>query len=152
MIHVAAAAHANAPAETVWAILADTENWPRWSRNDTAVLERPGVTVRDGVGAIRRLHTGRIRVREEITAFDPPTRLGYRLLSGLPVRDYEATVTLSPGDGGTAIEWAARFGSAVPGLGWLLRRSLHRVLDDFATALAAAASGAVDRVDAADAR
>jgi len=139
-IDVAATAHTDAPATTVWPILADTNGWPSWSPNDHAELERAGTPIADGVGAIRVLHTGRIVVREEIVVFDAPERLEYRLLSGLPVRDYQATVTLAPDGSGTRIEWSASFRSAVPGLGWVLRPALRRVVQAFASALAVAAT------------
>jgi uncharacterized protein YndB with AHSA1/START domain len=142
-IDIAATARADAPPATVWSILADTAGWPRWSPNDHAELERPGTPIPDGVGAIRVLRTRRVVVREQITVFDAPRRLQYRLLSGLPVRDYQATVTLVPDGTGTRIEWSATFRSAVPGLGWLLRPALRRVLHNFASALAAAPAAAI---------
>ena len=51
----------------------------------------------NGVGAIRRFERGRFTTRERVTEFAPDRRLSYRLLSGLPLRDYEAHIDLEPG-------------------------------------------------------
>ncbi len=64
----------------------------------------------------------------------PGYALGYRLLSGAPVRDYTGSVTLdeSP-DGGTVVHWSISFRPSIPGSGplvsFLTRRSVKRVLD-----------------------
>ena len=69
--------------------------------------------------------------------FEPPTRLRYRLLSGLPLRDYEATIDLTdaPG-GGTDIVWRSQFEPKIPLTGGLFRRSLGRFIHDTAERLA----------------
>jgi hypothetical protein len=77
--------------------------------------------------------------REEVTEFEPPSRYGYRLLSGLPVRDYRAQVTLSDAADGTEIHWHSEFDARFPGTGGLVRRSLQRVVRDVASRLAAEA-------------
>jgi hypothetical protein len=53
-------------------------------------------------------------VREEVTLFDPPRRLGCGLLSGAPVRDYLAEVELPPAGGATNISWTASSGPRFP--------------------------------------
>jgi uncharacterized protein YndB with AHSA1/START domain len=127
----------SAPIERVWALLADTRRWPEWTTFDAAALEREGSPAPDGAGAIRRFTYGKIVTRECVVAFEPPHWLAYQLLSGLPVRDYRADVTLhaAPG-GGTTIRWQARFEPLVPGTGWLVRRRLGPFLGDVAQRLA----------------
>jgi uncharacterized protein YndB with AHSA1/START domain len=138
---VEATAHSAAAPERVWQLLADSSTWPEWGIWDARSLERQGSPPPEGVGAVRELKTGRVVVREEIVAFDPPRRVGYRLLSGLPVRDYEAEVTLEPGEQGSAlIRWRAEFAPRLPGTGPLIRRRLQTLFEDVTRRLAAVAT------------
>ena len=135
-------AHARSAAgrDAVWAVVADAPGWSRWGDWESAVLEREGKPPPGGIGAVKALKRGRIVSREEVTAFDPPSRFGYRLLSGLPLRDYEAEIVLadSPG-GGTDITWRSRFRPKLPLTGALFRRALQRFTADAAERLARAA-------------
>lgn len=127
MSHVARAqAETTAPVETVWHLLSTVDAWPTWSRHKLARLEREGSPDPDGVGAIRVLGIDPAKPdkvnREEVVAFDPPTHFAYVLLSGLPLDDYRADVTLDalPG-GGTRITWESRFDThGVTGWFWVL--------------------------------
>jgi hypothetical protein len=128
-----------APASVIWGALADTRRWPTWSPNDAASLEREGVSDPDGVGAIRVLRTGRITVREEIMVFEPERREVYRLLSGLPVRDYEGEVVLSPSagnEGVTDLVWRARWKPKRSLMGGLQKLMLQKTVDRWGGALA----------------
>jgi len=129
----AQATSAAAP-EQVWALLADVRTWPAWADFDEA-----GVESGDGRGEVRSFRRRRVRTRERVTDFEPPRRLGYDLLSGLPIRDYHAEVTLTPKDGGTHIRWHSTFEAKIPGTGWLVQRSLQRFVADTAERLARAA-------------
>lgn len=129
-----------APIEDVWALLADARGWSRWSALWSSGLEREGHDEPDGIGAIRRFRTGAITSREEVVAFEPPRRLGYVLLSGMPLRHYRADVTLEPlSPGGTRITWRSTFDPKIPGTGWLMRGFVQIILGDFARRLARAA-------------
>jgi uncharacterized protein YndB with AHSA1/START domain len=138
---VIATAHSKAPPEAVWPLLADSATWPEWGPWDEHSLDREGAPAPHGIGALRTLTTGRVSVKEEITAFEPPRLLAYRLLSGLPVKDYKAEVMLSAEEGGTKIRWWAEFKPTVPGTGWLIRRRLQTVFDDVTERLASAGNG-----------
>jgi uncharacterized protein YndB with AHSA1/START domain len=131
-----------APPGVVFAILADSARWPDWAgpliRHGS--VEREGTPPPGGVGAIRRLGTTRFFSREEIVAYDPPHHLAYVILSGQPVRNYRAEVTLTPSDvdgGGTHISWRATFDPRIPGTGPLLRRYLGAIVGGFTRRLAA---------------
>jgi uncharacterized protein YndB with AHSA1/START domain len=128
----------------VWALLADIRGWPDWSPNDRVELVREGDPAPDGVGAERLLFTGRVTVREEITVFEPPSRLGYRLLSGLPLRGYHAEIVLTPRDEGrvTDVTWAARWRTQPPFAGFVMRPVMGRILRGFTAALGTAAERA----------
>jgi hypothetical protein len=128
----------------VWQLVADARGWARWGAWRAAELEREGNPPPGGVGAVKALTsesrgpTGRPVVsREEVTEFDPPSRLGYKLLSGLPLRDYNASITLAdaPG-GGTDITWRSQFDGKIPLTGGLFRRALQRFMNDAAARLA----------------
>jgi len=74
-------------------------------------------------------------------AWDPPHHLGYRILSGFPVRDYRADVTLEAAGTGTRIEWAGSYTPRWPGTGPLLQAVLARMMQRFADDVARYADG-----------
>ncbi len=71
-------------------------------------LEREGEPAPNGVGAIRVLHAVGPPLREEVIAYEAPSRFSYKLLSGLPVRDHVGTVELTPNGAGTKVVYAVR--------------------------------------------
>jgi len=128
-----------APREAVFAVLADAARWSDWAGRltPTSVLERPGAHDRNGVGAIRKMGSPPVWSREEIVEYEPPARLAYILLSGLPIRRYRSVVEMTPdAAGGTAIRWRSTFEPSIPGTGGLFRRFLHRTVTGFAERLA----------------
>jgi len=125
----------------VFGLLADGASWPRWSPIESFQLERPGDPPPEGPGAIRVFRRGRTTGRDQIVEAVPGRRLAYVSLSGLPVRDYRATVDLQPARDGTEIRWRASFLPRVPGTGRLLERGLGRFLDQCARGLADHAAG-----------
>ena len=80
--------------------------------------------------------TGTVHSREELVGFEPGRSFSYVALSGLPIRDHRADVTLAERDGGTAIGWREDFRVKLPGTGWLqewfLRRFVRRCADGLA--------------------
>jgi uncharacterized protein YndB with AHSA1/START domain len=124
-------ARSSASPEQVWALLADARTWHRWAPFDDSTVEDG-----EGLGELRRFQSGRRTTRERVTGFEPPRRLEYELVSGLPIRDYRAEVTLTPDGEGTAIRWHSRFRAVVPGTGWLIRRPLARFIERAAEGVA----------------
>ena len=126
-------AHSSAPRETVWGVIADARRWSEWGGWDRAALEQPGAEDENGVGAVRVFTKRPLNTREVVTVFEPPERLCYELLSGLPLRGYKACVTLVDADrGGTEIRWRSEFDPKLPGTGGALRRWLSGVLKEVA--------------------
>lgn len=124
-----------APPEQVWALLADVRTWPGWAGFDEATVEQGA-----GVGEIRRFRLGRRTTRERVTALEAPRRFGYELVSGLPIRDHRAEVTLEPQPGGgTEIRWRSSFEPQVRGTGRLVQSRLAVFVARAARALATAA-------------
>ena len=137
---IAAETTSEAPPDAVWALLSDRSTWPSWSPLGSHSAERPGEEGNpDGLGGIARFVTGRHCVREEIVEREPPRRLSYALLSGLPLRDYRAVVELEPAGAGTRIRWSATYVPERRATGWLYRLALTRVFRGMVKGLAAAA-------------
>ncbi len=80
-----------------------------------AVLETPGDPYPNGTGAIRALYLLGPPTREQITDFDAPRRLRYRLLSGLPFSDYVGEITVAPEGSGARLSTHVRFRARIPG-------------------------------------
>lgn len=133
---VSAEARTPSPPVAVWPLLAEAHRWSEWSTVRHADLEREGEPAPDGVGAVRRFRTGPVTSREEVVEFEPPRRLVYTMLSGLPVRGYRAAVELHPDGGGTRITWASTFDAAPRGTAWFWRGFLRITIRSFARRLA----------------
>jgi uncharacterized protein YndB with AHSA1/START domain len=136
-----------ASAAAVFALLADGSTWPSWSPIDSFELAEPGDGSPEGLGAVRLFHTARGRrvstSRERVVTVQPNEVFSYVLISGLPIRDYQAVITLSPTDtGGTSIHWRSTFRAKVPGTGRILQRELGTFIGQTAEGLAAAATRA----------
>lgn len=121
-------AHAKAPPQTVWELLADNVGMSKWSPIRSVTLERDGDPAPNGVGAIRAIRAVGPVLREEITAFEPNRRLAYTMLSGAPVTDYHAEVGLTEAGAGTDIVWKASFKPKLPGVGAVVSLTLSRLL------------------------
>ena len=130
MQEIALDAQVAASPEAVWQVYTDSAGWPRWAGVKEVVLRQAGDPPPDGLGSIRVIRSRGIAVEEEVTAFAPPRHVAYRMVAGLPVRDFCGEVCFEPADGGTRIRWTVRFRPWVPGTGPLLRRFVGRMLGD----------------------
>ena len=127
-----------APVEAVWSVYTDHVGWARWAGPQEVVLRQKGDPPPNGLGAIRVIRARGIAVEEEITAFEPPKRMVYRLVGGIPVvRDHEGEVVFEPFGENTRVVWRVRFRPLIPGTGWLLetvlRPQLQSILDRLVT-------------------
>ena len=131
----------------VFEVLIDTARWPDWAPMSAAEIQQPAAGDEpEGLGAIRRFTTGRTVSVERVVAFDRDRAFSYELISGLPLLDYRADVTLEPtAGGGTAITWHSEFRPKRPGTGWIYRLALKRFIGDLVSRLARTAERA--RVD-----
>jgi uncharacterized protein YndB with AHSA1/START domain len=125
-----------APPETVFEVLADHRGMVAFTRFRRIELEREGEPPPNGLGAIRVLHLIGPPVREEIIEFEPPRRLAYRAISGLPVREHVGTVELSPAGEGTRMSYVLESTPALPGVGFVLVAILRRVVEEIAAGIA----------------
>jgi hypothetical protein len=127
----------------VYALLSDGATWPTWSPFQAFELEREGEAGDESKGAIRVFTSGRIRNREELTELSPDRLFGYSSLSGLPIRDHQASIRLEPAADGTLITWQEKFETTWRGSAWFLTRSLRKFVQRCADGLAVHAAGAM---------
>jgi uncharacterized protein YndB with AHSA1/START domain len=135
--HYCVSRHVAASPATVWDVVSDHTGMPRWTPFRRAVLETPGQPHPNGVGAVRSLHLIGPPTREEVLEFEPPHRLRYRLLSGLPFRDYTGELNIEPEGIGSRLSTSVRFRTRVPGTQFfgpvairLATRAAARVAED----------------------
>jgi hypothetical protein len=111
----------------------------RWTPFRRALLETEGQPAPNGVGAIRSLHLFGPPIRERVTAFEPPRRLAYEMLSGAPVRDYVGEVTLESQGAGALLTWRVELRPRFPGAELAVREAIRRATRSLAEECAARA-------------
>jgi uncharacterized protein YndB with AHSA1/START domain len=137
---IAHTATTTAGPEAVFALLVDGATWPTWSPLGSFELLEPGDGTPEGVGALRRFTTRGLKSTERVVTVRPNQEFSYTLLKGMPLRDYQATVTLTPVDGGTRIDWHSTFSAKIPLTGPIYRISLGRFIGRVVAGLAANAA------------
>jgi uncharacterized protein YndB with AHSA1/START domain len=100
--------HFAAPPETVFAALTDTAGWAAWLPGYVAVerTDHGPVTVGTGWRETRRMYGKEATEHFEITAHEPPSRIGLRCdgTKGSSGKgEYLFRYALSPADGGTEV-------------------------------------------------
>lgn len=97
----------NAPPETVFDVYTDHRGYADLvGIIRTAELEEQGTPAPNGLGAIRKLHMPGATVREQVTEYDRPRSYSYRMLAGLPLDEFTATVTFTPAGQGTSVAYS----------------------------------------------
>jgi hypothetical protein len=135
-----ATVRAEAPRQVVWDLLADLRSWQEWGDWSITDIEQEGDPPPYGVGTIRRLVQRPITMKERVELLEPPSRFGYEALSGLPVRDYHAVVTLTDaGESATNIHWESHFDGRWRVLDTPMRAFMNYVLKTVSSKLAAGA-------------
>ena len=109
--------HIDAQPAEVWKIVGDVSAFADWQPQLSAVRPSEGnKSIADETGAERVLvfADGGGEITESIDEYAPERRyLGYRLLKEdpevFPVSFYTATIEITEADGGSNVEWLARF-------------------------------------------
>lgn len=118
----------SAAPERVWAEISDHKGMAQWTPSwlpvPKVVMEVDGSPDANGVGAVRQLKLVGAPIRERITHFEPPVRLDYEALSGVPATDYTGTITLVAAGTGTRFAWTIDFQPAFPGAQLILRTAI----------------------------
>jgi len=131
-----------APIEAVFDSLTDHRgiaDYVKAARRST--LDREGTPAPNGVGAVRRIEAVGPAFVEEIIDYERPTRYAYTMVSGAPVRDHVGTVTLRPVGSGTEVSWHLRSQPKIPGLDWLFKPVMKRVIGELLNGAVDAAEG-----------
>ena len=128
-----------APQEVAWEVMTDHQLYARWVPRSRVDLEVEGLPDRNGVGAIRVFHIGPMRTREEITTFDPPHRMAYRVLSlPMPVRNCRSDLLLVADDDGAGctLHWDSWFEPLIPLTGGIMRQVMAQATGRMAAGIA----------------
>jgi uncharacterized protein YndB with AHSA1/START domain len=112
----------DAPLELVFERITDHEALADWPGVSSSRLVREG-SPRNGLGAVRRVTAMGLPLHEEVIQFEPPRRMDYKIVKGLPV-DHRGTITLSASGAGTTLEWKITMSSRVPLLAQATTRAL----------------------------
>jgi uncharacterized protein YndB with AHSA1/START domain len=116
--------------ELVWSVLADHEGMADWGPGLKVSLRKEGTGDRNGVGAVRAINAPgpAPAIVEEITDFEPGSRLGYKALGGVPLRNYRGEVALSPSGSGTKIAYTVTADSRIPLVDKIAVAAISKVL------------------------
>ncbi len=102
------------PPERLWEALSDHEGMSGWIGARVSVVAGPPD---GGVGTVRRVNARGLSFDEEVTYADPPRRMVYRIVRGLPVvRFHRGELLVEPwGKTGSQLTWDILVDSALPG-------------------------------------
>ena len=118
----------DAPIDAVWARYTDHVSWTEWAGLGKVTLDRQGDPPPNGVGCVRAISSGGVKVVEEVLSFEPPRRMTYRIVrGGLPIKDHLGEVDFEPHGDRTLVTWRCRFDSKIAGLGGLFRFFITRL-------------------------
>jgi uncharacterized protein YndB with AHSA1/START domain len=127
----------DAPPEAVFDVLTDHRRYAELTPLRRSELEREGEPAPNGVGAVRVLRAVGPPLREEVIAYERPSRFSYTVLSGLPVRDHVGTAELTPAEGGsTRLVYAVRTEPTVPLGGGVVVAVIKRSIEQLLTGVA----------------
>lgn len=97
----------SASSQHLFVLVSDGARWSEWASPLIAysAWESLGPAGDGGVGAIRAVGTRRKPTREMTTIHEPGHRHGYTMLTGGPIRDYQAEVSFAEVADGTQVIW-----------------------------------------------
>ena len=112
------------PLERVFRRYTDHAGWSEWAGMGGVRLVKEGAPERDGVGAVRAFSLA-AGLREEVTLFEPPARMEYRISQGgFPLAQHRGEVLFTQQATATRVTWRISFESRIPGTGKLLELGL----------------------------
>lgn len=123
-----------APAEKVFDVLADHARYGDLPGVRSAELVRTGAPDPNGVGALRRVDVGLARFDEEITAFERPTLLAYKIVRSRPPVAHEGgEMRFRAVPDGVEVTWTSTLRVLVPIVGGIVTalavRQMTRAFD-----------------------
>jgi len=120
------------PVEKVWEIAGDFKKSP--GPGIMVEVENQGDPASQGVGSIRTITIGKVKVRERLESINAPKSFTYRILSGAPMKDHLAKGEFIPQGASTEIRWTVEFTPKIPGIGWFValvtKKAVNRYIDE----------------------
>lgn len=112
----------NKPIAEVFNFLADHENYSQFPGIDKSELLEQGSDEKNGLGALRRVVLGAIKLEERITAFEKPNRLHYQIekSSPLPFLHDRGEIQLLEEGSQTRVIWLSKGHIDIPIIGNLI--------------------------------
>ena len=116
------------PIDRAFELLADHANYHRFAGITRSELLQEGRPAPNGLGAVRRVALGNVVLDEEITGFEPPNRMAYRVIASKPVEVMHegGLIELTQVPEGTRIRWRSTFELKIPLVGRLVTRRAAR--------------------------
>jgi hypothetical protein len=113
--------------ERAFDMMADHAGYVNFPGVRSARVTKPGTTEPNGKGAIREVSLQGAWVQEEITVFERPRRLGYKIIKSRPPIEHEGgLIELTPTADGVDVVWTSTFRIKLPIIGGLLTRIAAR--------------------------
>lgn len=107
-----------APIEAVFDAYTDHERLADLPMVISAKVVKPGTIERNGLGAVRVVNGGVLVLREEITGFERPHLMEYKIVESRPKSKHElGRVEFSEVPGGTKVVWTTVFSVPLPVVG-----------------------------------
>lgn len=102
----------NAPIDVVFDEYTDHERLADLPMVISAKVVVPGRTEKNGFGAVRVVNGGVLKLREEITGFERPKLMEYKILDTSPIKSKHdlGRVEFEEVPGGTKVTWTTVFG------------------------------------------
>ena len=120
------------PSDKAFDIISNFTRSP--SPNIPVEVEKVGDPESNGVGTVRTITIGKVRVRERLESVNPPNSFTYTILSGAPMKDYLGKVKISQQEAKSVIHWNVKFTPKVPGTGWIgaivSKKAINRLIDE----------------------
>jgi Polyketide cyclase / dehydrase and lipid transport len=115
--------------DRVFAAITDHAALGSWLPADVR-LESPGIPPPNGVGAVRVVRVRGLSIREQVTRFEAPRAMDYRVISGAPFQDHLGQIRVAADGEGALVDYRIGFGwpwyAGGPLVGHLVAGQLER--------------------------
>ena len=115
------------PVEKVWEIAGDFKKSP--GPGVIVEVENHGDPTSHGVGSIRTITIGKVKVRERLESISAPNSFTYRILSGAPMKDHHAKAEFVPQGTSTEVRYTYEFTPKIIGIGWLVALMVKKTIN-----------------------
>lgn len=118
----------NKPIEEVFERITDHANYLNFPGVEASELREPGEKEPNGLGALRYVDAGKLRLTERIIGFERPTHMAYHIETCEPffIDLKKGDVSLQSEGEGTRVVWISEGYIKVPLIGWLMEKMLQK--------------------------